>query len=165
LAALVLTAALTVLAWLTVGVTRSSVPAREPPFDPGPLVGVVAGARAEIRGPAILLYVDEKCPWCAKELGRWGAAVEGQKLADPPTVVVSPRSDPSGSFVPATLRATVVHDRDGSIARALGVRAVPFRVRLLASGRVAAVHQGLTSAPEILRLFDSLFTPLEIPPR
>ncbi len=144
---------------LTIGVSATRGPAREPPFDAGPLVGVVAGMPSEIRGPAILLYVDDACPYCAEELARWEAAAGARQPTVLPTIVVSPQSDPRGAAVPPALRSGLVHDRDGSIARALGIRVVPFRALVSASGRVTAVHRGLTAPSVMAALLDSASFP------
>lgn len=162
-AVLTLSAVLAMAGGLVVRTASPASPVREPPFDPGPLVGAVAGIRTEMAKPTILLYVDDHCPWCAEELGRWRDAVGPRPRAVLPTVVLSPRSDARGGHVPLVLRSGVVHDRDGSIARALGVRAVPFRAILSACGHVTAVHQGLTTAPEIRSLLDSLASLKENP--
>ncbi len=127
----------------------STAPARRPPFDPGPLhASGTNGKRVSVR-PGIVLYIDDDCPFCAIELGRWSRAVATSHGIDPPTVILSPRSDSSGSHVPAELREGVLQDADGSVARALGVRGVPFRVILDGHATVVAVHVGLTSSARI----------------
>lgn len=146
-------------AFLSVRAARAgsgaAAPARAAPFDPGPLTGVApTGEPAPVPRPSVLLYVDDACPYCAVELERWAEAF-GRGEAVLPTVIVSPRSDPRGSHVPVPLRAGMLHDPEGRIGRALGVRAVPFRAVLDASGVVTGVHLGATP-PQDLR---SLPTP------
>jgi hypothetical protein len=100
----------------------------------------------------VVLYVDDACPFCAQELERWASAAGAVPAPRLPMVVVSPDSDPAGTHVPAPLRSEVLHDADGSIARALGVRGVPFRAVLDDGGTVVDVGAGLSRPRDIQRL-------------
>ncbi len=137
---------------MAVALTVVAVPGRrsEPrvPFDPGSLEGIRPdGARGVVRAPGAVLYVDDGCPWCAIELQRAAAAVAGGSQA--PTVVVSPGSDGSGSHVPRPLRPSMLHDADGSIARRLGVRGVPFLAELDSAGVVSSVRVGVSAPADV----------------
>jgi hypothetical protein len=129
---------------------RRPGPARAAPFEAGSLYGSrPTGARAPVAVPGVLLYVDDACPLCARELDRWARAAAAAHVPRLPTVVVSPRSNPAGGHVPASLRDGMLHDADGSIARALGVRAVPFRAVMDGGGTVVAVHVGVSAPADI----------------
>lgn len=127
-------------------------PGREAPFDVETFVAMDPMGRAsEVPRPGIVLYVDERCSYCATELQRWAAALRG-KATHRPTVLLSPRSDPAAPRVPPILRPGVLHDANGSLARELGVTAVPFLAVLAASGTVTTVRVGLTPGSEIARM-------------
>ena len=87
---------------------------------------VVGGSGMYIRGPAAVVYVDRSCVYCKGELDLWGGMVAADEAGIDVWVVASPRSVMDGAaWVPPSLRARTVKDSDGSIARALGVNAVP----------------------------------------
>jgi len=163
-ASLVLVVAVGVAVAATVrAAPRPAAPDRLPPFDPGPLTGLrPTGEAARVPLPGAVLYVDDECPYCAVELDRWSRAA--RQTGSLPTVVVSRRSDGSGRHVPAALRRTMLHDADGSIGRALGVRAVPFLAFLDTAGTVVAVSVGAFRGAERRSLPTSTHPP-EIPPR
>jgi hypothetical protein len=140
---------------------RPPAPKLPPPFDPGPLSGIrPTGEAARVPCPGAVLYVDDACPYCAAELRRWSSAAGA--TVSLPTVVVSQRSDGSGRHVPAALRSTMLHDADGSIARALGVRAVPFLAVLDTTGTVVAISIGARRAD---RSPLTVIPPREVTPR
>lgn len=142
---------------------KRPAPERSAPFDPGPLTGMrPTGEPARVPRPGTVLYVDDACPYCAVELARWSEVGGGADAH--PTVVISPRSDPSGRHVPAALRATMLHDADGSIARALGVRAVPFLAVLDTTGAVVAVRIGANRGSDRIPLDTHTPAP-EVTPR
>ena len=104
----------------------------------------VGGLGLNIRGPAALIYVDRSCVYCKGELDLWGGMVAADEAGIDVWVVASPRSAMDGAaWVPPSLRARTVKDTDGSVARALGVSAVPVTfwidptdtVRIVAVGR------------------------------
>lgn len=153
-ALLVLVLVLTAASFVTLRVgRRGTEPVRATPFEPGLLYGVrPSGALVRVEAPGVLLYVDDACPLCAQELDRWARAFADADTPTLPTVVVSPTSDPAGRHVPAPLRAGMLYDADGTVARALGVRGVPFRARIDDGGAVVAVHVGVSAPGEILAL-------------
>lgn len=100
--------------------------------------------RPNVAGSTALIYVDRSCVHCKAELELWESVAEGDVDDVAVWVVASPRSVMErASWVPPSLRARTVHDRDGSVGRALGVRAVPATfwidgtdtVRILRVGR------------------------------
>lgn len=120
--------------------SRGGQAGRAPPFDTAH--PALVGDSSEV-----VLYVSDGCRWCVLELGAWAGTV-ARKGGRTPLVVLSPDSDPNRSppRVPEALRARTAHDPDGSMARALGVRAVPFTARVEPGGRVVGVHLGLSGA-------------------
>ena len=95
-------------------------------------------------GSTALIYVDRSCVHCKAELELWESVAEGDVDDVAVWVVASPRSVMEGAnWVPPSLRARTVHDREGSVGRALGVSAVPATfwidgtdtVRILRVGR------------------------------
>ncbi|GMV08133.1 MAG: hypothetical protein AMXMBFR53_44080 [Gemmatimonadota bacterium] len=126
-------------------------PVRETPFRLSH--PAVAGG-----SPEVVLYVSQHCRWCAIEMAGWGAlAASGE--ARVPLLALSPDSDPD-QVVPALpqgFRRRWVHDRDGSLGLALGVRGVPFRAHIDSGGSVVEVAIGLTTVArrrEILRILN-----------
>jgi len=131
----------------------AGTPALAPPFEAGALVGGGPdGERVSVAPPAVIVYADDQCHYCAQELAHWAARLEDARNRLTPTVVLSPRSDAGGSHVPDALRRKLVHDVDGAIARRLGVRAVPFIAVIDSAGSVIAVHAGVTPASRLERL-------------
>ena len=83
-------------------------------------------SRTNQAGATALIYVDRSCVHCKAELELWESVAEGDADGVAVWVVASPRSVMEGAnWVPPSLRARTVHDRDGSVGRALGVSAVP----------------------------------------
>lgn len=98
--------------------------------------------------PEAVLYVSDACRWCDAELDAWGKDMPREGPLGP-LVVLSPGSDPDAAgLLPGALARRVVHDADGSLARALGVEAVPVLLRLDSAGRVVAVTVGLSRASD-----------------
>jgi len=99
--------------------------------------------------PAVLLYVDEKCIYCKAELELWSSMI----AADMPElwIVASPDSETStAAWVPEPLRPITVKDADGSIAKALGVSAVPVTYWVDTSDTVRLVRVGRTNRQQII---------------
>lgn len=99
----------------------------------------------DLSGPSLLLYVDERCPWCKAELLTWHELVRTTPRAAP-VVILSRRSTPG--FVPPSLARSLVHDRTGSIARALGLRGVPA-VAVVTPRGVTHVFHGLSGTDRL----------------
>lgn len=100
--------------------------------------------RANETGSTALIYVDRSCVHCKAELELWESVQEDHANGVAVWVVASPRSVMERArWVPPSLRERTVHDRDGSVGRALGVSAVPATfwidetdtVRILRVGR------------------------------
>ena len=102
-------------------------------------------------GPAAIIYIDRECPHCKAELERWDslspseARVAGHDFRARVRVVASPSSALDDlEWLPASLRPGALHDTDGSIAEALGVRLVPATFWVDASDTVRIVRVGQT---------------------
>ena len=126
----------------------------EPPWAVPGIVAerVWAEGRARssgLRSSAALVYVDRSCVHCNAELELWESLV-GSGNATSATVgdlevwvVASPKSVMDGAaWVPQSLRMRTVHDQDGSVARALGLNAVPATFWVDGSDTVRLVHVG-----------------------
>lgn len=124
-------------------------PGRTVPFDPGTLTGAGIGGvtvRVARDQPVALLYVDEQCPYCARELRAWEDELGGSAPNAAPRVVLSPRSGRAYlREVAPSLAARALHDVDGSIARALGLRGVPLLVLTDTEGAVVSATAGVSS--------------------
>jgi peroxiredoxin len=135
------------------------------PFDPGDLwaVGPSGDSVPVLRRPGVvLLYVTEECPHCRRELRSWQARVVAAGAAHLPLLVLSPSSDVGDpTYLPDVFRRRWVHDREGRIAAALGVEAVPLTVVFGSGGRVVAAHTGRSSEEDI----DDLLRVLNPAPR
>ena len=116
------------------------------PFPPAAAQRVseeVGGSGRYMKGPAALVYVDRSCIYCKTELDLWGGMVAAEEVGMDVWVVASPRSVMDGAeWVPLALRARTVKDADGSIARALGVSAVPVTFWLDRTDTVRIVGVG-----------------------
>ncbi|HSM61057.1 MAG TPA: hypothetical protein VK849_09680 [Longimicrobiales bacterium] len=138
-------------------------PARVAPFRPAPAEGHDGAGRpvgVPAPGDGVLLYVSQTCPFCATELSEWARALEGAGAVRPPRVVLSPDSDArSPDYLPPVLREDRVHDRTGAIARAFGVRAVPFLAELDGTGLVLGAWVGTTPPERLERLLLRLRDP------
>ena len=103
----------------------------------------VGGSGQYAGGPAAVVYVDRSCVYCKGELDLWGGVVAAEEVGIDVWVVASPRSVMDGAqWVPPALRARTVKDADGSIARALGVSAVPVTFWLDRTDTVRIVGVG-----------------------
>ena len=160
----VLAAAVAVMA-VGIGLAPYVLAVRRAPVGPGPeeppwaLPGIVTErvwgggqARASgFRSSAALVYVDRSCVHCKAELELW-ASLLGSGAGSNTTsgdlevwVVASPKSVMDGAaWVPPSLRMRTVHDQDGSVARALGLNAVPATFWVDGSDTVRLVHAGRT---------------------
>lgn len=165
--------AATVVAVLAVGIGLAPhvMAGRRGPVGPGPaeapwvLPGIVAervwgGGRARASGPrssAALVYVDRSCVHCKVDLELWASLI-GSGDGTSPTVgdlqvwvVASPKSVmDDAAWVPPSLRARTVHDEDGSVARALGLNAVPATFWIDDSDTVRLVHVGRTGRSRLI---------------
>ena len=122
---------------------------RDPPFR-------VAHPSLRYGGRDAVLYLSDRCPWCALEVRRWDAALSSS-ASRAPLVVLSQDSDPRrAGLLPSRLRGRWIHDHDGSLARPLGVGAVPFRARLVPDGWVTSVAAGLSGPDELRALLRHL---------
>jgi hypothetical protein len=145
-----------VLALVSVASIASSEDRRSPevPFDPGDLWAAGPGGdsvRVPRRPGSVILYVAEECPYCRSELSGWAArAAAAGGVAHLPVVVLSPSSDTRDpTYLPGPFRRRWVHDREGGIATALGVRAVPLTFVFGPGGQVVSVRRGSSSQDEI----------------
>lgn len=94
-------------------------------------------------GPMGVVYVDRSCVHCKAELELWESVVGSGTGDFEVWVVASPRSDMAiAEWVPPSLRARTVHDLDGSVARALGVNAVPVTFWVDAADTVRMIQVG-----------------------
>ena len=135
---------------------------KEPPWA---LPGIVTervwgGGRTQasgLRRSAAVVYVDQSCVHCKAELELWASLIGS---ADGTTamagdlqvrVVASPRSVMDGAvWVPPSLRGRTVHDHDGSVARALGLNAVPATLWIDGTDTVRLVHVGRTGRRKLV---------------
>lgn len=94
-------------------------------------------------GPMAVVYVDRSCIHCEAELELLDSMSGNDNGGLEVWVVASPRSDmASAEWVPPSLRVRTVHDRDGSVARALGVKAVPATFWVDAADTVRMIRVG-----------------------
>lgn len=94
-------------------------------------------------GPMAVVYVDRSCVHCKAELELWESMAGSDTGALEVWVVASPRSDmASANWVPPSLRARTVQDRDGNVARVLGVKAVPATFWVDAADTVRMIRVG-----------------------
>lgn len=122
---------------------------REPPFR-------LVHPSLRSGGRDAVLYLSDRCRWCALEARNWSAAL-APSASRAPLVVLSRDSDPRGADqLPAALRGRWLHDHDGSLARELGVGAVPFHARLAPGGWVTSVAAGLSRPDELRALLRHL---------
>ena len=154
-----------------IGLAPHILAGRRGPVGPGPaeppwaLPGIVAervwaGGRARTSGPrssAALVYVDQRCVHCKADLELWESLI-GSGDGTSATVgdlqvwvVASPKSVMDGAvWVPPSLRTRTVHDQDGSVARALGLNAVPATFWVDDSDTVRLVHVGRSGRRRLL---------------
>jgi len=153
-----------ILAGAALTVTRPSPPVQSGalpvplPVDSvaGPVVSGGWWTADTLRDPIVLLYVDEECPWCKKELLTWSERVATTSRVAP-VVIVSRGSDPR--FVPPPLNRSLIHDRTGAIGRALGLRGVPALAVVTPLG-VTHRFYGVSGKSRL----DSLLHLLDVPP-
>ncbi len=130
------------------------------PFDPGVLTGIRPGGHrtALPRVPGdVLLYVSQACPHCLRELESWAASRLVPGSSRLPAVVLSPDSDTvDTSYLPPVFRRSWIHDRDGSVARTLEIRAVPFVAVFDGGGTVVEARAGRSSDQRIRELLQRL---------
>ena len=94
-------------------------------------------------GPMAVVYVDRSCVHSKAELELWESMSESDTRGLEVWIVASPRSDmASAEWVPPSLRARTVHDRDGSVARTLGVKSVPTTFWVDATDTVRTIRIG-----------------------
>lgn len=150
-AVVVLTAAAAVVAILSRGGRTQAPTLREAPFE-------FAHPDVDPRGGAVLLYVSDSCPWCRVELQAWDSLLSTAKPGvRTPTVIMAPGAHPRWrETLPARLAEGALLDADRSLARAMGVGAVPFRARVAPSGRVVDLGAGLSSPAQRLALLSFL---------
>jgi hypothetical protein len=142
-----------------VGRDAPPAPGHTPPFVPGALTGVDgsgAAAPVSLQGGAVLLYVDDGCPFCTLELDRWYRASGGHAPAGLKIVRHARPGVAHPGVVPGAWAARTVVDRSGAIAAALGVTAVPFLAVADPDGTVVEATLGLTPQPRILTLLTTL---------
>jgi hypothetical protein len=99
-------------------------------------------------GSLTVLYVDETCPFCRGEIETLARMAEEGVIGTSLAVVLSPTSTPGNrSFIPEALEQRVIHDVDGAVGQALGVRRVPVTVFAERDGAIRRVVEGqMTSA-------------------
>ena len=154
-----------------IGLAPHIVAGRRGPVGPGPaeppwaLPGIVAervwgGGRARASGPrssAALVYVDRSCVHCKADLELWESLIGSGDGTNATVrdlqvwVVASPKSVmDAAAWVPPSLRARTVHDQDGSVARALGLNAVPVTFWVDGSDTVRLVHVGRSARGRLI---------------
>lgn len=107
----------------------------------------------------MVLYVDDRCPFCAEELRRWYAA-SGGDLPEGLVIVRHPaQSVDQPGVVPAAWASMTLLDPDGVIAGALGVTAVPFIAFVGEPGTVTEITMGLTPEGRIAEQLTSMRDP------
>ena len=105
----------------------------------------------DLVGPAAVMYVDRSCVHCKAELQRWAAAAATRDERVDFWVIASPSSVMDGAtWVPPSLRDRTVWDGDGSVARALGVNAVPVTFWLDGADTVRIVDIGQTTRQTLI---------------
>lgn len=111
------------------------------------------------RGPEVgfaVLYVSEQCPHCRAELGHWASLRKADEDI-PLWIVASPGSELEGlEWVPPGLWGRVVSDAEGTIAEALGVRAVPVTLWVDSAGVVRDQRLGASSPSQIREEYRTL---------
>lgn len=154
-----------------IGLAPHVLAGRRGPGGPGPaeppwaLPGIVTervwvGGRARTSGlqsSAALVYVDRSCVHCKADLALWESLIVSGGGTSPTVgdlqvwVVASPKSVMDDvAWVPPSLRARTVHDEDGSVARALGLNAVPATFWIDDSDTVRLVHVGRTGRSRLI---------------
>ncbi len=131
---------------------------RQPPWPLPPLtvaqVGGGAGGLEGMQGSgssAVLIYVDRECLYCQAELNQWEALAPESDFVERVWVIASPGSVmEDAQWVPRPLRARTVRDPDGSVARTLGVNAVPAAFWVDAADTVRIVEIGQTSRRRLM---------------
>ncbi|MCY3679309.1 MAG: hypothetical protein F4Z31_20670 [Gemmatimonadetes bacterium] len=119
-----------------------------PPWVLPPLSGWLGESetwtyRANETGSTALIYVDRSCVHCKAELELWESVQENDANGLAVWVVASPRSVMERArWVPPSLRARTVHDRDGSVGQALEVSAVPVTFWIDGTDTVRIVRVG-----------------------
>lgn len=154
-----------VLATLAPG--RDPTPRFRAPFRPAAAVGYDARGRA-VEVPSgtdrLLIYVSDQCRYCRDELAAWDAVMRSTRGYRSPTVVLSPGSVASPSWLPPGFRGSWIHDRDGAAAKALGVRGVPFVAVVGRDGHVLEAWAGVTPRPRLVPLLTRLSGAPEVRP-
>ena len=139
---------------------RGPGPAEPPWALPGIVSEQVWGGGRAPSGPgssAALVYVDRSCVHCNAELELWESLIGSGNGTNTSVgglqvwVVASPKSVmDEAAWVPPSLRASTVHDQDGSVARALGLNAVPATFWIDGSDTVRLVHVGRTERRRLI---------------
>ena len=92
--------------------------------------------------PLVILYVSGSCLHCRAELLRWSNLVRSGKLEMPCiglAVVAAPsKVNSPPHWLPAELTSRLLWDHDGTVARALKIRLVPFAAYVTSNGVVIA---------------------------
>lgn len=133
---------------------RRSLAAKDPLVPPvlsaetTPDVAKLALSTSSETGTRVLLYVTETCPYCVIELSRWRRADEATDGA-PSIVIIAPEPLPD-SLLPSS--AIMVSDPSGTMARELGVRAVPALFVMGDGGVVIDARAGLNTPVRIEHL-------------
>lgn len=164
-------AALVAVLAVGIGLAPHVLAGRRGPVGPGPakppwaLPGIVAermwtGGRARspgLQSSAALIYVDRSCVHCKADLELWESLIGSGDGTNATVgdlqvwVVTSPKSVMDGAvWVPPSLRERTVHDQDGSVARALGLNAVPATFWIDDSDTVRLVHVGRTGRSRLI---------------
>jgi len=105
----------------------------------------------------VLIYVSEGCGYCRDELVSWEALMRGREGAPKPTLVLSPESTTvPPAWLPAPFRSGWIHDRDGAVAEALGIRGVPFTAVVGSKGIIQEVWAGANPHGRRVRLLAQL---------
>ena len=133
---------------------RRSLAAKDPLAPPvlsaetTPNIAELALATSPETGASVVLYVTETCPYCVVELSRWRRA-DGAAEGAPNIVIIAPEPLPD-SLLPSS--AIMVIDSSGTIARELGVRAVPALFVMGDGGVVIDARAGLNTPVRIEHL-------------
>ncbi len=140
------------------GVDRPKRVTRTPPWSLPHLVGSAtdgsAWSEARLGGnPAILLYVQQGCPYCSATM----ETLSQIDLEVPVWIIVSPDSDiKEMAWIPSNLRTRTLQDSAWFIGRALEVGAVPATWAVDADGIVRAATLGETSTTGWLELQEAV---------
>jgi len=117
------------------------VGAQIPPFEAEALDGSTTQVSFEGRSTVLLFFLSS-CPTCHKMIPEWNRAYERRPEALQVFGVMLDR-EPPGFFMTMPVKFPVLRAPTRRFAGDLGVKRVPFTIRVGPDGKVEDAHQGL----------------------